>query len=74
MPDTPCPRPLSASEASFARSFPELADASTAQIREAMAFATRAVVLVRKQQRRNDAMREWLAENQLPLPYGLIEP
>lgn len=57
------------SEACFARSFPELADASTAEIREAMALARGAVVRVRKEQRRVAAMQAWMAENQLTLPY-----
>lgn len=67
MPDTPRPKPLSPAEEAFGRSFPELADASTAQIREVMAVCRRTAVQMRREQRRNDAMREWLAENQLRL-------
>jgi hypothetical protein len=58
-----CPLPQ---ESCFAAHFGSLADASTAEIREAMAQARLAVAYLRAKQRRTAAMQAWLAENQLP--------
>jgi len=69
MPKLPRPEPpKSPQELAFARAFPVYADASTAQIREGMAFARGLLVAKRKEQRRREAMAAWLAEHQLPLP------
>jgi hypothetical protein len=73
MPDTPHPSRQAAQEAAFGRAFPELADASTAQIREMMAVARGAALKIRREQRRVDALQAWLAENALPLPFPEAE-
>lgn len=57
-------------EAAFAAAYPELADASTAQIRECMAAARGIVIRTRRDQRRIEMMNEW-QKNQLPLPVDL---
>lgn len=68
MPDAPYPKPENPQEHAFRRAFPELADASTAQIRELRAFAWASMRDARREQQRQQAMRQWLDEHQLVLP------
>jgi len=68
MPDTPRPSPKSTQEAAFAAAYPELADLSTAQLRELQAFGRAVLRKKAKDMRREQALRDWLAENQLELP------
>lgn len=67
------PGAQSNAEACFARHFPSLKGASTAEIREAQAYARAAVNSVRREQLRNNAMQAWLAEHQLVLPLAISE-
>ena len=62
--------PRATAEAAFAAAYPELADASTAQIREIMAAARGQVIRLRRDQRRKEMMDEW-QRSQLPLPLDL---
>lgn len=68
MPDLPSPSRSAAQEAAFAAAYPELADMSSAQIREIRAYAHGAVTARAKALRREQAIRDFLAEHQAPLP------
>lgn len=69
MPKPATPKPQSSQELAFARAFPELAQASTAQIRELRALAIAAVRHARREQIRVEMLQAWAAENVVPLPF-----
>lgn len=71
MPDLPRPSRRATQEAAFAAAFPELEGMSTAEIRLIQARARQTVVAERKRLAREQALREWYSENQLPLPVEL---